>query len=418
MGNGFRILIFTLVTASAAWGAEAPLVPGASVQDLLQYLEQDSAELAAARHEAAGARERADAAGALPDPSVRIDWWDISRNNPTLDPRMNGQTMYNFLQPIPGWGKRDAQKRAAEADAVTAREQQRALSAELRAQVKTAFVEYYRNHHALQLNQELGAFSDSVAQLAKSRYETGLASQQEMIRAQLEQSSLQTERYELEAAYSQSQARINALLNRAPDAELRAPEALRPLPSPAVLDESALEQRVRDASPQLAAQKAQVDAAQSSVDLVRKNLTPDFVLGIAPVQRGNSFSTWNAMLEFTVPLHHEAHHAHQHEADEMLEASQARRQAAEVRLMSELRQRYAALKAAQQQGALLLQRALPLAELAFQSALAGYQNGAVDFATLLEAKRQVQRAKLDALNAEAVQQINLAEIERLIGEDL
>jgi len=42
----------------------------------------------------------------------------------------------------------------------------------------------------------------------------------------------------------------------------------------------------------------------------------------------------------------------------------------------------------------------------------------VDFATLLEAKRQIQKAHLDELNAEVEQQIHLAEIERLIGEDL
>jgi outer membrane protein TolC len=102
----------------------------------------------------------------------------------------------------------------------------------------------------------------------------------------------------------------------------------------------------------------------------------------------------------------------------MLAASQARSRAAEARLLGELRERYAALQAAQQQGTLIAQRALPLAELAFRGALAGYQNGTVDFATLLEAKRQVQKAKLDQLNAEVAQQINLAEIERLIGEDL
>lgn len=418
MGNGFRILTFILLTAPAAWGAEPALVPGASVADLLQYLEQDSAELAAARHESMGAEQRAEAAGALPDPSVRIDWWDISRSNPTLDPRMNGQTMYNFLQPVPGWGKRDAQKRAAEADATAAREQQRAVTAELRAEVKAAFARYYQSYHALQLNEELGGFTDAVAQLAKSRYESGLASQQEMIRAQLEQSALQTERYELQAAHSQSQARINALINRPSHADLQAPQVLRPTPSPVALDEAALEQRLRDASPQLKSSAAQVDAALSNVELVHRNLNPDFVVGIAPVQRGNTFSTWNAMLEFTIPLHHEAHHAHQHEADEMLAASQARSRAAEARLLGELRERYAALQAAQQQGTLIAQRALPLAELAFRGALAGYQNGTVDFATLLEAKRQVQKAKLDQLNAEVAQQINLAEIERLIGEDL
>ncbi len=417
MGRKFGILACVLWFTPAAWGADAP-VPGASAQDLLQWLERDSAELAAARHETEGARQRAEAEGALPDPSLRIDWWDIPGSDPTLNPGRDGQTMYTFTQPIPGWGKRDAQKRAAASGASVARQQERAVTAELRAQVKAAFAQYYQTYHALQLNDELGKFTDAVAQLAKTRYESGLGTQQDLVRAQLEQAELRNERFAIEAEHSQSQARINALLNRPAHAELLPPATLRPIPPPAVLNENTLEQRLREASPQLASLAAQVDAAQSNVDLAQKNLTPDFAVGVGPVQRGNTFRTWNAMLEFTIPLQRGAHYAHQHEADEMLAASQARKQAADARLLAELREQYAALQAAQQQGKLVEESSIPLAEIAFRGALAGYQTGKVDFTTLLEAKRQIQKAKLDSLNAEVAQQMRLAEIERLIGEDL
>lgn len=238
------------------------------------------------------------------------------------------------------------------------------------------------------------------------------------MRAQLEQAELKNERFALEAENSRSQARINALLNRPAHAELLAPAMLRPIPPPAVLNEATLEQRLREASPQLAGLAAQVDAAQSNVDVVHRNLSPDFVLGIGPVQRGNTFSTWNAMLEFSIPLQRNSHHAHQHEADEMLAATQDRKQAADARLLADLREDYAALQAAQQQEGLVRQHSVPLAEMAFKGALAGYQTGKVDFTTLLEAKRQIQKARLDELNAEVAQQVRLAEIERLIGEDL
>ena len=416
MGNILSILGCTLLLASPAWGAEPVAVPGASVQDLLQWLEQDSAEIAAVRHETESARQRAGAAGALPDPSLRVEWMDINRTN--VLPGQAGSMKYTVLQSLPGWGKRDAQKQVAEAGATLAHAQERAMGAELRTQMKTAFARYYQSYHALLLNEDLVKFTDAVAQLAKSRYEMGLATQQEMVRAQLEQSVLQSEHYALQAEYSQSQARINALLNRPPYAALLEPAVLRPLPPPAVFDEATLEQRVREASPQLAGQAAQTAAAQSNSDLTRKNLTPDFILGIAPVQRGSQFNSWDAMLEFSIPLQRPSHHAHQREADEMLEASRSRQQATGVRLLGELREHYAALQAASEQESLTLQRVLPLAELAFKGALAGYQSGGVDFATLLEAKRQVQKAKLDQLNAAVAKQIHLAEIERLTGEEL
>ena len=63
-------------------------------------------------------------------------------------------------------------------------------------------------------------------------------------------------------------------------------------------------------------------------------------------------------------------------------------------------------------------RQLPQAELTFKSALASYENGKVDFATLLDAQRQIRNARLALLRAQASQQMRLADIERLLGEDL
>jgi outer membrane protein TolC len=271
---------------------------------------------------------------------------------------------------------------------------------------------------ALQLNEELGKFTDTVARLAKSRYENNLATQQDWVKAQLEQSSLQSEHISLQTTYSQNQARINSLLNRSAYAPLLAPAVLRSLPQPVVLNYDSLEQRLSQSSPQLAGLVAQTTVSISSVELARKNLIPDFILGIAPVQRGNNFNTWNAMLEFSIPLQRVAHGAHQNEAEAMLEADRDRLQGAEARLLGELREHYAALQAAHEMETLTRQRVMPLAELAYNGALEGYKNGRVDFATLLEAKRQIQKAHLDELNASVEQQIHLAEIERLIGEDL
>jgi outer membrane protein TolC len=42
----------------------------------------------------------------------------------------------------------------------------------------------------------------------------------------------------------------------------------------------------------------------------------------------------------------------------------------------------------------------------------------VDFATLLDAQRQILKAKLDVLNSQAQEQASLAQIEKLLGEEL
>jgi outer membrane protein TolC len=414
MGSKLSIFSCALFWTFAVWSAE--LVPGATVQDLLQWLEQNSAEIAAARSDTESAMQRAESAGALPDPSLRTEWWDINRTN--VLPAQASEMIYTMLQPLPGWGKRDAQKQVAVAKMLVVKEQERTVRAELRARVKIAFAQYYQRYHALQFNDELGKFTNMVAELAKSRYEKNQETQQDLVKAQLEQSSLQKEHIFLQAAYSQSQARINSLINRPAFAPLLSPSVLRSLPTSVALNPDSLEQRLSRSSPQLAGLVAQTMVALNGVELAHNNMTPDFIIGVAPVQRGNSFNTWNAMLEFSVPLQNATHEAQQSEAEEMLQADRSRLLGAERRLLGELREHCAALQAAREQEVLTRQRVVPLAELAYNGALEGYRNGRVDFATLMEAKRQIQKARLDDLNASVEEQIQLAEIERLIGEDL
>ena len=61
---------------------------------------------------------------------------------------------------------------------------------------------------------------------------------------------------------------------------------------------------------------------------------------------------------------------------------------------------------------------LPQSDLSLRSALAAYENGKVDFATLLDAQRQIRKAQMDRLKAQVEAQMRLAEIERIVGEDL
>ena len=208
------------------------------------------------------------------------------------------------------------------------------------------------------------------------------------------------------------------MLNRSTDAPLATPQQLPDLSSVSALNETELQARLLAASPQLSKQNALSASAQGEVDTAHKNQIPDFIVAVSPVQRDTGVSGWGAMLEFTVPLQEGSHSAHKHEAEERLSASQAREQALKQNLSAELGEHKAALTENTEQLQLIRQQSLPLIEMAFKSALAAYQNGRLDYATLWQVRREVQRNKLDELDALTNQQIHLAEIERLLGESL
>jgi len=87
-------------------------------------------------------------------------------------------------------------------------------------------------------------------------------------------------------------------------------------------------------------------------------------------------------------------------------------------MLAELAENLAGIDGARRIEALATDDLLPEAELTFKAALAGYENGKLDFATLLDAQRQIRQARQEQIKAQAEGQARLAEIERLLGEDL
>ena len=124
------------------------------------------------------------------------------------------------------------------------------------------------------------------------------------------------------------------------------------------------------------------------------------------------------MVEINIPLQQGSRRAQERESEAMLSAARARKDATANQILADLSGNLAALKAAQRSEMLATSSLLPQAELGFKAALVGYENGKVDFSTLLDAQKQIRQAKQNQIKAQAEAQIRLAEIEKLLGEDL
>lgn len=420
MGRRSKIFIVLLLAAYPAWGAETARMPGAGVEELLELARQQNPELAAVRLEAEAAVERAGIADVLPDPVLRVELMDITNRGtdkaPSLLPSQVGSTRYTAMQPLPYWGKRDLRRAVAEAEADQAKGRTRTTWAELSARIKTGFAQHYLSIHSWKLAREVLGLLGDLERLAMSRYSTGLAAQQDVIRAQIEQTELRRELVMLETEHHHAMARLNALLRRSPDAPLAEPQRLRPIPE--LIGISALEDRLRRNSPQLFILDAQIAAAEKNRNLAHKNRYPDFILGLSPTQSGGQIKEWGVMVEMNIPLQQQPRRAQERETEATLSAARSRKEGAVNQLLSDLAEGALSLDAARRLEILAATSLLPQAEASFQAALAGYQNGKVDFATLLDVQRQIFKARLEMLKAQADAQVRLAEIERLLGEDL
>lgn len=423
MGTKFNsILYLAYLAVLPVWATENVQAPGANVEGLLDLVRQNNAALASATHEADAAALRSAAAGALPDPTFRISLQDFTNKSsgaaPSLLPGQVGSTYYRVMQPLPVWGKRDLKRDIADAEANQAQGRKSMTWTELAARIKTDYAQYYVLSRSQQLTREMLDLTLNLERIAKSRYATGLAPQQDVIRAQVEQTGLRRDLVMLETERHHSMTRLNILLQREPFAVLSDPQRLREIPAPAQLEFTVLAERLKTNNPQLYTLDAQIDAADKGRNLALKNRYPDFTLGVGSMQTGNEITSWELMLEFNIPLQQGARRSQEREADNMLAAAQLRKEASTSELLGGLADNISALEAARNIEILTSFSLLPQAEATLQAAYVGYQNGKVDFATLLDAQRQIIKARMDVLNAQMQAQTSLAQIEKLLGEEL
>jgi outer membrane protein TolC len=415
------ILILSLASAFGApvFAQEAPL--GANVDSLINYAKTRNPEYAAMQAEAEASGERVTPAGALPDPKFRTELRDITRmgeQSATLAPSRVGSTRYLLMQDIPWFGKRDLKREIAALEADGAKGRALGTWADVAGRIKVNFVQLYYVHRNEQLTREILDLMTRLEKVAQIRYSGGLAAQQDVIRAQVEQTNMRNELIALETEQHHLHARLNALLARPNNAPLQVPAQLRKLPAPVTLDYATLEERMRTRNPQLFADESKIKAAEKSRDLTYKNRYPDFTLGVSPIQYQNAIKEWELMVELNIPLQQSSRRSQERESESMLNAARSRKEATTNQVSAELAEALSGIEAARRTENLLVNSLLPQAELTFKAALAGYETGKVDFATLLDAQRQIRQARQNQLKAQVDAQMRLAEIERLLGEEL
>jgi outer membrane protein TolC len=303
-----------------------------------------------------------------------------------------------------------------------ASEQRRAVENELAARIKIVFANAYATREAIRINEELLDTIAAIALVAQSRYAQGQGNQQDAVTAEVERGRLQADLARLDGDRQNWNAQMNALLNRPIAAPLAPPQTLRPVPPPESIALDQLIERTQRANPQLRMDEARITADERGAELVRRNWYPDLTLGVsvfdAESNNGREFRGYEAMISFAIPLQWGLRRAQEGEAVARLSASRARRQATGLDLQSQIEASYWALVSAQRGERILREVNIPQTKVVLQSALAGYQLGRVDLPSVLLADQAVLRVALDRINLLIEQQVRLAEIELVIGEDL
>src|SRR6266581_5484136 len=276
----FRFLLAGLVgalvlTGSAEAAPKGP--PGATATELIAFARQLSPELAAAALTAEAATARIISAGALPDPTLRVDADNLDSRNVS----MNGPTYtFRLMQEFPLWGKRELKSEMASFEATAARFRSQSAQLDLVARVKSVFAARYATFRAHALTQKARDTVLTAVTTLRDRYAQGGTTQEDVLRLEIEAEELQIEIERLRGQQTKTAAQLNTLLNRRPDAPLAQPVALRRLPAEKTMSITLLVDRAVELNPVVAEGQAKTASAAVAQSLAERNRYPDVTLGI------------------------------------------------------------------------------------------------------------------------------------------
>ena len=364
--------------------------------------------------------------GTLPDPMVSVNAMNFPTNTYERDQEAMTQLQVGFSQVFPFPGKLSLKEEAAEYDARAAGHSVDELRLQLIKNVKSKWWQLYYMDRALETVDSNQALLRQFITVAKTKYETGKGLQQDVLLSQLELSRLMDQKIQLEAIRRNQAIQLNILMDRPANDPITLPDTVSKM-MPNLVDESELYQKAASVRPRLKQMETQIDAAQSRLDLAKRDYYPDFKLGVTygdrtgdnPLPRGGARSDFvSVMVGVKIPLY----------------AGRKQSKAVSQKSLELQKNRYALLDEkglvtaaissavtdyhrAKQQYSLFGSGIVPQAQQTVQSMLAGYQVSEVDFLNLVRSQMTLFNYELQYWKALSDAKQALARLEAAVGEE-
>ena len=372
--------VFTLIVsvpASAQPPARWPLA------DAVAEALARNPEIAAAQSRYDAARQRPAQERALPDPMVSAGW--ASSGNPLPGAGLGTEPVANIgvmvSQELPYPGKRDLRASIAGKEAEAVQPEIAAARFSIVARVKQA---YYRLAYAYAVGEVLTRnrnVLDTLLNVSENRYTVGQAAQQDVIKAQTQISILDLQLERIRQERATREAELNALLARPASTPVPPPDDLALTPFDLQVD--TVIAAANEHAPMLRRDRIMVDRAQLAIDSAKKDYKPDFAVSGGYYSMGAMPSMYEFRFDVTVPLQRARRAAAVAEQVGGLEQARHAYDTSRLTLQGRVEEDFQTASTSAKLAHLYRDTVLPQARLAFESSMASYQTGRVDFLSVL-----------------------------------
>ncbi|MBM3778888.1 MAG: TolC family protein [Acidimicrobiia bacterium] len=397
-------------------GAREDAVPLSLDAALSEALERNPS-LAALRARFEAARLGPDRERFLMPPTLEAQIWQWPVN--TLNPLDTNMFMLSVGQEIPGRGKRALRAALAASEAALDENAIAVRAREVIEEVKSTYAALYV------ARQEAGLYRRSVdllrqfARISEAKYAAGRISQQDVLKAVVELSSLHEDLIDVDEQTLRLEAHINALLDRPPGApvgELMRPRDRVSLPPVEVLERVAL-----DRHPELRTAGLGRERAEAELAVARQAFTPDFMIGGGYMAMPGDRDAWSARVTVSwprAPWSRGGLEARVAETTAQVAVARAEQRVVASAIRQAVHHAYLRVEAAADRAELLRTTILPQSSQTLEVSRVAYQADRGDFLALIDSQRVLLETERSHVRALGDLEQALADLEWSVGADL
>ena len=406
---GFGMLVFALARLQAQESAIAP-------RELLQHLLEKNPEIQAARSRFDAATKRPSQAGTLPEPTASYTNFGVGHPFSRLNGSNFAYQGFGVSQELPFPGKLALATEEARREAESQEQIYRAVILDVTSRLKVAWFEWVAANKAIELTRRDSDLLSRFEEIARNRYTVGKGHQQDVLKAQLEVSTLERQLAMLDEKRQRAEARIASLL-ALPRVSLQPPENFQPGTVSISLEE--LLQSVRE-SPRVRAEQKMVDARAVGINRSLKDFRPDFRVNLQWQHTGSNFPDYYmATAEVKIPIYYGRKQRYAlEESRSRLDEAKENYKSAQQEAIFQIKDQYLAIQSSQRILNLYKTTLLPQAQLTVDSSTAAYEVGTLDFLALVTNVTNLITLQLQYNDEVERHEEAIARLEPVVGKEL
>ena len=419
---GVLVTVFTTAVNVASEGAASAQEAVLRLEPLIHEALAVNPEIKADGKRWDAAKERPPQEGSLDDPMLSFEIVNLPTNSFSFSQDDMTMKQFSLSQTFPFFGKRGLRSEVAQREANAIGQGFRDKQNEIVRRVKETFYELYISDRSLEVVEKNREVLKEFVKIAETKYSVGKGIQQDVLKAQVELSKLLDEQIRLEQTRQAAAAKLNAILNRAPQTPLGRTEEV--LKEEMTRDLKTLQDRALENRPLLKALQEEVERNKAAHALARRRYFPDLTMSAGYGFREDSGTAkrsdmLSAGFSINIPLYFRTKQDRQvAETSALINSAREQYQAARNEVLSLVKQLVSDIEKGSKLIDLLQTGLIPQAQLSLDSAVAGYQVNKVDFLTLLDNRLTLFNFEKEYYRALGEYRASLARLEWVIGASI